>query len=68
MFVGEFARRRVDQYSFTKGAVTRMIAVTRNKIFQYYKLVISLKLYPTILTIAITNQAAHVSILRYHHS
>ena len=50
---------------FTKGPVTWMTAVTRNKIFQYYKLIISFKLYPTIVTRAITNQPAHVSVLRY---
>ena len=49
---------------FTKGAVTWITAVRRNEKFQYFKLIISFKLYPTILRRAITKQAAHVSILR----
>ena len=49
---------------FTKGAVTWMTAVSRNKNFQCYKLIISFKsLYPTIGIRAITNQAEHVSVL-----
>ena len=48
---------------FTKGVVTWMTAVSRNKNFQYYKLIISFKLYPTIGIRAITNQAEHVSVL-----
>ena len=49
-------------HMFTKGAVTWMIPVRRNETFQYYKLIISFKLYLTMLTRAITNQAVHVSI------
>ena len=52
---------------FTKRAVTWMTAVSRNKIFQYYKLIISFKLYPTIGTTAIANQAEHVSVLIHGH-